>query len=169
MRMATPCSSSKPQGEVHQLYLSLGSNLGDRVQLIQDSLHLLSHRVGQVQAVARLLETEPVDFVSAHQFLNTVVLLYTSLSPMQVLEVTQEIERELGRELKSHGGMHYDRPIDIDLLLYDNLVLETDRLKLPHPQMHLRRFVLEPLAELAPFLVHPTTGRRICDLLADLA
>lgn len=167
--MAMQCSSSKPQGRAyHQLYLSLGSNLGDREQLIQDSLHLLSHRVGQMQAVARLVETEPVGFVSAHKFLNTVALFYTTLSPIEVLELTQEIERELGRSRKSHGGVHYDRPIDIDLLLYDDLVMQTERLSLPHPRMHLRRFVLEPLAELAPNLLHPTLGRSVRDLLAQL-
>lgn len=166
--MEMQCSSYKPKDNLHTLYLSLGSNLGDREQLIQDSLHLLSHRVGQVQAVAPLVETEPVGFVSESKFLNTVALLYTPHSPMLVLELTQEIERELGRKRKSSAGVHYDRPIDIDLLLYDDLVMETDRLVLPHPQMHLRRFVLEPLVELAPNLLHPTMERSVCDLLTHL-
>ena len=94
--------------------------------------------------------------------------LETELSPLAVLERTQEIERQLGRQTKSSAAGYQDRPIDLDLLLYDDLVLETPRLTLPHPLMHLRDFVLEPLQQLAPTLRHPVLGLSIAELYSRL-
>lgn len=100
-----------------------------------------------------------------HTFLNAAACVETLLPPLSVLHLTQEIEREIGRTHKSVGGAYSDRVIDIDLLLYGDLVLDTPELKLPHPLMHERRFVMEPLAEIAPDLVHPILKKKMRELL----
>ena len=152
-----------------QLYLSLGSNEGDREALLHQAIDAIDHLIGPVGGIATFIETEPWGFESPHPFLNTTLVLTTSLSPLEVLDRTQEIERQLGRQRKSVAGHYHDRPIDIDLLFYDDLILESERLTLPHPLMHLRRFVLEPLAEIAPTIVHPTLlGRSIEELYTEL-
>lgn len=153
----------------HRLYLSLGSNLGNREQLLHQAVELIGQRLGHVTGVSSMIETEPVGFVSQHCFMNLALELETELAPLEALEETQQIERELGRKHKSVGGVYSDRPIDIDLVAYDDLVLETERLTLPHPRMHERAFVLEPMAEIAHSFVHPLLGRSIADLYADLA
>lgn len=148
------------------VYLSLGSNLGDRHTLITTALALLAERAGSLVAVSHFYETEPWGFRSPNPFLNAAVRLRTLLTPESLLDLTQRIERELGRTVKSSPGHAYaDRSIDIDILLYADVCLSTPRLTLPHPLMHLRRFVLEPLAEIAPALCHPEIGRTVCELL----
>ena len=150
---------------MHTLYLSLGSNMGDRQALIGSAVALIIERVGMVMRASSLIETEPWGYESANVFLNQVVCVDTDLQPSEALVVTQEIERELGRTEKSSAGHYSDRLIDIDLLMYDSLVMDTAALKLPHPLMHLRRFVLEPLVEIAPGLVHPGIGLTVTELL----
>lgn len=164
-----PCSSSKEGLSVkHSLYLSLGSNLGDRVQLLHSAIRLLEEQVGRVERISEFVETEPLGFTSSNWFMNAALRVETELEPMQVLERTQAIEQALGRRHKSVDGVYSDRPIDIDLLLYDELVLEGNRLSLPHPRMHLRPFVLEPLSEIAPELRHPLLGKSIAELRREL-
>lgn len=136
------------QGEGAALYLSLGSNLGDRERLLRCAIALIGERIGTVQRVSSFIETEPWGFRSEHPFLNAACKVLTKLSPMQCLEATQQIERELGRQTKSRDGIYHDRPIDIDLLLYGNLHLSTPELTLPHPLMLERDFVMIPLREI---------------------
>ncbi len=135
---------------MHNLYVSLGSNLGDREQMIRQALALLDERVGVVERVSSFIETEPWGFQSQHPFLNAAALVYTMLSPRRCLLETQQIERELGRTKKSVDGQYHDRPIDIDLLLYDDLHVEEKGLTLPHPHMQERDFVMIPLREILP-------------------
>ena len=141
-----------------QLYLSLGSNEGDREALLHQAIDAIDHLIGPVGGIATFIETEPWGFESLHPFLNTALVLTTSLSPVEVLDRTQEIERQLGRQRKSVAGHYHDRPIDIDLLFYDDLILESKHLTLPHPLLTERLFVLEPLCEIAPEFIHPFFG-----------
>lgn len=134
----------------HQLYLSLGSNLGDRRHLLQRAVALIGERVGVVERTSSFIETEPWGFESDNQFLNACVLVSTKLPPHEVLRVTKQIERELGRTRKSVDGHYSDRPIDIDMLLYDDLHLADSDLILPHPHMTERDFVMIPLREIMP-------------------
>lgn len=138
--------SCSPEGE--ELYLSLGSNLGDREQMLHRAIALISERIGTVQRVSSFIETEPWGFQSEHPFLNAACMVLTTLSPERCLKETQKIERELGRTKKSKNGVYHDRPIDIDLLLYGNLKLSTPKLTLPHPHMYERDFVMKPLREI---------------------
>jgi len=139
-------TSCSPEGE--ELYLSLGSNLGDREQMLHRAIELIGERIGTVQRVSSFIETEPWGFQSEHPFLNAACMVLTTLSPEQCLKETQKIERELGRTKKSKNGIYHDRPIDIDLLLYDDLKLSTPKLTLPHPHMYERDFVMIPLREI---------------------
>ena len=127
---------------MHTVYLSLGSNLGDRKATMRRAIGLLNERAGSVD------ETEPWGFESTNKFLNMCVRLLTTLSPEQLLMATKQIERELGRTQKSVNGQYHDRPIDIDILMYDDVHLDSDDLTLPHPHMQEREFVMKPLREI---------------------
>jgi len=129
-------------------YLSLGSNLGDRKQLLHTAINEIAERVGRVEAISSCIETEPVGFDSVHLFLNMAVRVTTELNPYELLKVLKQLERDLGRTRKSHDGVHYDRTIDIDILLYDNLEINSDELQIPHPRMWERDFVMRPLKEI---------------------
>lgn len=144
-------------------YLSLGTNIGNRRRNMITAAALLAERVGDVLALSGFYETEPWGFDSKNLFLNAAVKLKTSLSALELLPATQQIEKELGRTEKSNGAYH-DRIIDIDILLYDDEVLQTPELALPHPLMHERKFVMDPLSEIAPFVIHPILKERIIDL-----
>ena len=151
-----------------KLYLSLGSNEGDREMLLRSAIDAIGRLIGPVDGISPLVETEPWGFESPHPFVNAALSVETSLPAMDVLERTQSIERQLGRQRKSIAGRYEDRPIDIDLLLYDDLVLTSERLTLPHPLLSERLFVLEPLAEIAPQILHPTLGKTIQTLRDEL-
>ncbi len=129
-------------------YLSLGSNLGDRKQLLHTAINEIAERVGRVEAISSCIETEPVGFDSVHLFLNMAVRVTTELNPYELLKVLKQLERDLGRTRKSHDGVHYDRTIDIDILLYDNLEINSEELQIPHPRMWERDFVMRPLKEI---------------------
>lgn len=133
---------------MHTLYLSLGSNLGNRHALLHRALCLIDERIGDVYRTSSFIETEPWGFQSEHRFLNACCQVNTMLSPKRCLQETQQIEHELGRLQKSTDGRYHDRPIDIDLLMYDDLQINEPGLQLPHPHMHERDFVMIPLREL---------------------
>lgn len=132
----------------HIAYLSLGSNLGDRHATMQSAILLLDSQAGSVDRVSSAIETEPWGFESANKFLNMCVRITTTLSPEQLLATTKDIELQLGRTTKSVNGQYHDRPIDIDILTYDDLHINTPLLTLPHPYMHERDFVMIPLREI---------------------
>lgn len=132
----------------HIAYLSLGSNLGDRHATMQSAILLLDSQAGTVDRVSSAIETEPWGFESANKFLNMCVRIITTLSPEQLLATTKDIELQLGRTTKSVNGQYHDRPIDIDILTYDDLHINTPSLTLPHPHMHERDFVMIPLREI---------------------
>lgn len=133
---------------MHTVYLSLGSNLGDRKATMRRAIGLLNERAGSVDRQSSFIETEPWGFESTNKFLNMCVRLLTTLSPEQLLLATKQIERELGRTQKSVNGQYHDRPIDIDILMYDNVHIDSDDLTLPHPHMQEREFVMKPLREI---------------------
>ncbi|WP_281819161.1 2-amino-4-hydroxy-6-hydroxymethyldihydropteridine diphosphokinase [Parabacteroides goldsteinii] len=145
-------------------YLALGTNIGNKRRNMITAAALLAERVGDVLALSGFYETEPWGFQSENTFLNAALQLDTSLSPLEFLKATQEIEIEMGRTQKSNGAYH-DRIIDIDILLYEDLVLQTPELTLPHPLMHERLFVMEPLAEIAPNVIHPVFKKPVISLL----
>lgn len=143
------------------LYLSLGTNLGNRQNNLDSALALIASRVGTVVSASDRIETEPWGFASENSFLNMAVKVETELSPMEALHATQAIERELGRSEKTVNGQYHDRLIDIDLLMYLSgadavpVSLNTAELTLPHPLMRQREFVIKPLRQIAPELVNP--------------
>ena len=134
------------------LYLSLGTNMGDRPKNLSQAMELIAREVGTVEAASDVIETEPWGFDSGNAFLNMVAKVETELEPIDALHVTQDIEKRLGRSEKSVNGVYHDRIIDIDLLMYDDLIMNTPQLTLPHPLMRQRPFVMEPLSQIAPEL-----------------
>ena len=137
----------------HQVYLGLGSNLGDCSRNLKRAIRLIGERVGTVVCQSSFIETEPWGFQSENKFLNAVVLCETERTPREVLLLTQQIERDMGRKKKLTANSqkltanYKDRPIDIDILLYDDLTVDEPDLKIPHPLMHERDFVMIPLEE----------------------
>ena len=130
------------------VYLGLGSNLGNKEQHITTAVKHLEQRVGKVRRLSSLLKTEPWGFTSPNSFVNAAVSIDTILSPHEVLEATQQIERDMGRKQKSMNGEYHDRIIDIDILLYDDMEINEKDLTIPHPWMHQRDFVMIPLREI---------------------
>ena len=132
----------------HMVYLGLGTNLGDKQKNLNDAIRMLENQVGEVEKVSSVIETEPEGFRSDNMFLNAVVKVRTALSPFELLDITQDMEKSLGRKEKSSNGIYHDRVIDIDILLYDDINISTPRLVIPHPRMAQREFVMTPLAEI---------------------
>ena len=145
----------------HQLYLGLGSNLGDRERNLTETIRLIGERIGEVVRQSSFIETEPWGFQSDNCFMNAVILCLTEKKPREVLALTQQIERDLGKckehatqrsqilNGKSSNCKYADRPIDIDILLYDDWTVDEPDLKIPHPLMHQRDFVMIPLKQIS--------------------
>jgi 2-amino-4-hydroxy-6-hydroxymethyldihydropteridine diphosphokinase len=144
------------------VYLSLGSNVGDRAKNLRDAIAALGNSGVSVARVSSMYETEPVDYLDQPWFLNCVVEAETELAALDLLRALRGIEAQMGsRKLIAKGP----RLIDIDILLYGNEIIDTPELQIPHPRMHFRRFVLEPLAEVAPSAQHPVSHLSISELL----
>ena len=153
---------------MHTVYLGLGSNLGDREAAIRRAIEMIGEQIGTVEAQSALYYSEPWGFESEHGFVNAVVRISTTFAPHRLLNATQRIERLLGKTV-SHATKrqpltpnsslltpnYFDRPIDIDILLYDDLTIDTPRLKVPHPLMQERPFVMEPLKQVLKEKEHP--------------
>jgi 2-amino-4-hydroxy-6-hydroxymethyldihydropteridine diphosphokinase len=147
-----------------KVYLGLGTNLGDKEAHLHAAVQKINERVGKVISLSAFYVTAPWGFSSENSFLNAACCIESELPPLEILKETQAIERELGRMKKSVGGNYSDRLIDIDILLYGDLILHTPELELPHPLMTERRFVMEPLIEIAPDVVHPVLGKVLKEL-----
>jgi 2-amino-4-hydroxy-6-hydroxymethyldihydropteridine diphosphokinase len=146
------------------IYLSLGSNLGDRAQNLRDALAAL-HKAGiDVTRTSSMYETEPVDYLDQPWFVNMAAEAETELPPAAVLQALRGIETDMGNKKTVAKG---PRLIDMDILLYGDDVIDTPELQVPHPRMHLRRFVLQPLAEIAPRVRHPISGLSPSQMMAQ--
>lgn len=152
----------------HLVYLSLGTNLGNKEENLRTAMTLIEEQVGTITSQSALYASAPWGFDSENTFLNNAISVETSLTPEELLSTTQRIEHTLGRTHKSVDGQYSDRLIDIDILLYDDVVMHTPSLTLPHPLMHRRLFVLEPLSEIAPTMIHPLLQKDITTLCNEL-
>ena len=150
----------------HTAYVALGSNLGDKEANLRRALELLIERGVEIVKTSTFISTEPYGVTDQPTFLNGVCEVRTSLEPLALLHTLLEIEQEMGRVRLRHWG---ERNIDLDLLLYEDVVMDTPELKLPHPDMQNRDFVLLPLDEIAPEIIHPTLQKTISKLVICLS
>lgn len=151
-----------------KVYIGFGANIGERAAAIYEAVRQLGERIGEVKACSSLYETLPVGFSSPNRFLNAVAEFNTTLAAEQLLGITQSVEKALGRRAKSVNGVYHDRTIDIDLLWLEGTIVNTLDLTLPHPRIAERRFVLEPLQEIAPNLRLASEGPTVAELLHKL-
>jgi len=147
------------------VFLGLGTNMGDREALLNKALELITESVGPVTACSGIYETEPWGFESRYNFLNMVIQVHTDLKPSDLLEKLAIIENQLGRKRKV--GKYISRTIDIDILIYSNRVIDSPDLKIPHPLLQDRKFVLIPFCDIAPELTHPVLNKTFGELLKE--
>ena len=146
------------------VYLLLGSNLGDRLQVMRAASELIDMQIGSIVSSSSIYETAPWGVLDQPSFLNQVLEVETEMAPEEVLRIILDIEHELGRVRYERWGA---RVIDIDILYFDSLILDTARLTIPHPRLHERRFTLAPLAEIAPNFIHPVLDKSSEQLMAE--
>ena len=149
---------------MNQTYLLIGGNLGNREKNLEKARQLIAAEAGQVGKSSSLYETEAWGIQDQPPFLNQVLLVWTKLDPRQLLSTILDIEHQMGRERFEKFG---PRSIDIDILFFNEEIIDEPGLTIPHPQLHLRRFTLQPLQELAPSFIHPVLNKSVSDLLAE--
>jgi 2-amino-4-hydroxy-6-hydroxymethyldihydropteridine diphosphokinase len=154
------------KNSLHAVYLLAGSNIGDRAGFLRNAAHALEDALGVLHAQSSILETEPWGFSAPTLFLNRVLFLYTPLSPMEVLEAARRIENENGRIRPEDGG-YASRTLDIDILFYDDAIIDLPELQIPHPRLHERGFTLALMREVASSLVHPVLNLTMERLFAN--
>lgn len=147
-----------------KVFLGLGTNLGDKRNNLLTAVTNIEEKIGKVTSLSSFYETEPWGFKSDNSFLNAALCVKTSLEPVAILHIIKEIEVEMGRTQKSVNKVYTDRPIDIDILLYDDMIIKSDELTIPHPLMTERDFVMKPLVEIAGDTVHPLLGKKLVEL-----
>ena len=151
---------------MHSVYIGFGSNIGDRLAHIQNAIRALSKTEGiTLQKISSIYKTDPVGYEAQGEFLNGAAAIQTNLRPLSLLHTLKNIETAIGRQYRIRWG---PREIDLDILIYGDLCIETEKLVIPHPEMHRRRFVLAPLAEIAPDIVHPVFQETVHTLLEHL-
>lgn len=150
------------------VFLGLGSNLGNKQLNLNQAIQMIGMEIGEILNVSSFYESVSWGFDSENVFLNGVVVISTELTPLVLLYETQRIEKKIGRKEKTKKG-YADRIIDIDILFYDNLLINLPRLTIPHPHLHKRDFVLIPLAEVAPELEHPVLKKTMKQLADELS
>jgi 2-amino-4-hydroxy-6-hydroxymethyldihydropteridine diphosphokinase len=146
-------------------FIGIGSNLGNRKENCRSALRLISEKAGSLIKQSSMYETQPWGVEDQPEFINMAVEIETPAEPAVLLSILKGIEQELGRKETSRWG---PRPIDLDILFYNDLVIDTPDLRIPHPLMHLREFVLRPLSEIAPDKVHPVLKKTVKELLSEL-
>jgi 2-amino-4-hydroxy-6-hydroxymethyldihydropteridine diphosphokinase len=149
------------------VYLSLGTNLDDKKKNISIAVDKIQELIGKRLSLSALYKTKPWGYSSDNMYVNAAISIETKLTPQQVLTATQRIEREMGRTKKSVNGQYSDRIIDIDILLYDNMIIKTPELTIPHPLMTKRMFVMQPLSEIAPDLIIPEINKNIKTIINE--
>jgi len=147
-------------------YLLVGSNSGSRHTEIEKAIGLIRERIGKINQMSSWYETEPWGFISETHFLNIALCVETDLSPVSLMDSIIQIETDAGR-IRSNNKGYRSRIIDIDVLFYSNEVINTESIKIPHPLLHLRKFVLTPLKEIAPSYIHPVLNKSVLDLFEE--
>jgi 2-amino-4-hydroxy-6-hydroxymethyldihydropteridine diphosphokinase len=149
---------------MNQAYILIGGNTGNRVNNLARACRILEERCGSIKARSSVYVTQAWGMTDQRDFLNQAVLLETSLQAAELMDAILEVEEEMGRKREARNG---PRNIDMDILLFNDEVADTTKLKIPHPRMHLRRFALVPMCEIAPELPHPVSGKRMTRLLKE--
>jgi len=153
---------------MHKCFLLLGTNLGDRMGYLRLAIEKIALEAGKIMQISPVFETEPWHFEAENDFLNCAIEISTAKSAIEILKSIKEIEQQLGRQQTTLPGYH-SREIDIDILFFDDEIINQDDLQIPHPRMAERRFVLEPLFKIAPGMIHPVSNKAISELLAECA
>ena len=149
---------------MHKCFLLLGSNLGEKIKILESALDAINATIGAVVQKSSFYQSAPWGFEAADNFINTVAEVNTQRTPGEILVAIHDIEAGLGR-VRGNSGGYQSRTIDIDILFYDDEIIDRQNLTIPHPRLHSRRFTLKPLAEIAPDFIHPVMGKSIVELL----
>lgn len=150
---------------MNQLFLSLGSNLGNREENLLRAKEQISAQIGDITQASALYDTEPWGLTAQELFLNQVIMVSTEKTPAKTLHILLGIEENMGRKRLERWG---PRLIDLDILLYDDMIINSEELTVPHPEMHKRRFILEPIMQLAPYKIHPALHKSMLELYENL-